>query len=401
MKRKLIVIMFAVTASACACGLLACGGGNGDGGEGQTPPHVHTYIDSVVAPTCTERGYTLHTCECGESYTDGYTAASGHTPEIDQAVEATCITTGLTQGSHCSVCGTHLVEQQPIEKTEHNYVNYVCTVCDDEISKNDLQFDLSDDGTYYSVICGTSPADEVFIPSEFNGLPVRIGARAFSGSTVKSVRMGGDVAYIGAEAFAYSELSEVTIGAGVTEIGANAFSYCPDLLEAVIPASVTVIGSGAFSHCRGLERLAVASGNRHYSSEGNCLLTRDGKTLIAGCKMSVIPAGVTAIGNGAFEGCATLTGISIPSGVNSIGIEAFMQSGITGIVIPEGVTRIEARAFAYCPELVTITLPESISMFGERAFYNCNLLNAVRYGGTQSDWCERSEERRVGKECRL
>ncbi len=55
MKRKLIVIMFAVTASACACGLLACGGGNGDGGEGQTPPHVHTYIDIVVAPTCTER----------------------------------------------------------------------------------------------------------------------------------------------------------------------------------------------------------------------------------------------------------------------------------------------------------------------------------------------------------
>ena len=96
MKRKLIVIMFAVTASACACGLLACGGVNGDGGEGQTPPHVHTYIDSVVAPTCTERGYTLHTCECGESYTGGYTAASGHTPEIDQAGEATCITTGLT-----------------------------------------------------------------------------------------------------------------------------------------------------------------------------------------------------------------------------------------------------------------------------------------------------------------
>ncbi len=38
----------------------------------------HTYTDTVVAPTCTEAGYTLHECECGYSYTDTEVEALGH-----------------------------------------------------------------------------------------------------------------------------------------------------------------------------------------------------------------------------------------------------------------------------------------------------------------------------------
>ncbi len=43
----------------------------------ETLVHVHTYEDSVVAPTCAEQGYTTHTCECGDSYIDGYVDATG------------------------------------------------------------------------------------------------------------------------------------------------------------------------------------------------------------------------------------------------------------------------------------------------------------------------------------
>ena len=41
-------------------------------------PHVHSYTDTVTPPTCTEQGYTTHTCECGDSYTDSYVPALGH-----------------------------------------------------------------------------------------------------------------------------------------------------------------------------------------------------------------------------------------------------------------------------------------------------------------------------------
>lgn len=40
--------------------------------------HVHQYVETVVEPTCTERGYTLHKCECGDEYKDAYTDPVPH-----------------------------------------------------------------------------------------------------------------------------------------------------------------------------------------------------------------------------------------------------------------------------------------------------------------------------------
>ena len=40
--------------------------------------HEHSYTAVVTAPTCTEKGYTTHTCSCGDSYVDTYTNALGH-----------------------------------------------------------------------------------------------------------------------------------------------------------------------------------------------------------------------------------------------------------------------------------------------------------------------------------
>ena len=40
--------------------------------------HEHSYTDVVTAPTCTEKGYTTHTCSCGDSYVDTYVDALGH-----------------------------------------------------------------------------------------------------------------------------------------------------------------------------------------------------------------------------------------------------------------------------------------------------------------------------------
>ncbi len=38
----------------------------------------HSYSALITAPTCTEQGYTTHTCVCGDSYVDNYTEALGH-----------------------------------------------------------------------------------------------------------------------------------------------------------------------------------------------------------------------------------------------------------------------------------------------------------------------------------
>ena len=63
----------------------------------------HKYVDTVVAPTCTTGGYTLHTCSvCKKSYKDNETQPTGH-KYITNTVEATCETDGYTE-EKCSNC---------------------------------------------------------------------------------------------------------------------------------------------------------------------------------------------------------------------------------------------------------------------------------------------------------
>lgn len=66
--------------------------------------HTHVWTDEVVAPTCTEKGYTVHTCACGETYTDSETDALGHDFTVLESAEvpATKETAGKTAVYSCA-----------------------------------------------------------------------------------------------------------------------------------------------------------------------------------------------------------------------------------------------------------------------------------------------------------
>ena len=96
--------------------------------EGSRESHViekieHTPVtDAAVAATCTKTGLTegSHCLVCDTVLVEQkVTEKLAHTPVTDGAVAATCTKTGLTEGSHCKVCGEVLKAQKTTEKLAH------------------------------------------------------------------------------------------------------------------------------------------------------------------------------------------------------------------------------------------------------------------------------------------
>ena len=83
------------------------------------PANGHSYEESVVAPTCEKDGYTNHVCSvCGDSYRDNYVDAAGH-QYTDTVTAPTCTASGYTTHT-CSVCG-HSYVDSIVPATGHSY----------------------------------------------------------------------------------------------------------------------------------------------------------------------------------------------------------------------------------------------------------------------------------------
>lgn len=155
----------------------------------------------------------------------------------------------------------------------------------------------------------------------------KIGNCAFSGcSGLTSITIPESVTEIGDSAFSYcSDLTSITLPKNVTKIGSKAFSGCSGLTSITLPDSVTEIGAGVFAACSNLESIKVNENNKVYDSRENCnaIIKKSSNTLIAGCKNTKVPSGVTKIGDDAFYLCFGLTSITIPESVKEIGYRVF------------------------------------------------------------------------------
>ena len=237
-----------------------------------------------------------------------------------------------------------------------------------------------------------------------------------SRSRVKSAVIAEGVTSIGNHAFDdCTSLTSVTIPDSVTIIGERAFDDCTSLTSVTIPDSVTRIGDGAFTSCTSLTGIWVAEGNSHYASDAFGVLFNKDKTTLVQCPGAfsgsyaildsvtsichyafdgctsltsvTIPDSVTSIGGQAFMDCSSLTSVTIPDGVTSIGWYAFDGcASLTSVTIPNSVTSIGWYAFDGCTSLTSVTIPDSVTIIGERAFADCTFLTDVYYAGSEAQW---------------
>lgn len=151
----------------------------------------------------------------------------------------------------------------------------------------------------------TGSEEELIIPATINGLPV---------TTI-----------VNSAFWDCKTLKKIVLPDGIERIGNYAFNDCVSLESIHIPASVTDLGVGVTAGCSSLSQITVDPENTVYHSDGNCIIDTEEKTVVAGCKKSIIPsdASVTAIGKYAFYKCTLLNRIRIPKDITAIGDNAF------------------------------------------------------------------------------
>lgn len=122
--------------------------------------------------------------------------------------------------------------------------------------------------------------------------------------------------------------------------------YYDTIKSVVIEAGVTTIGEDAFESCSSLTSINVDNNNEYYSSSGGVLFDKNQTILIC------YPAGKT-------------------------------ESNYT---IPGSVTSIVDDAFYKCSSLTNVTIPDSVTSIGDEAFNGCSSLTDVYFGGSEEQW---------------
>ena len=193
--------------------------------------------------------------------------------------------------------------------------------------------------------CGCSSLKNITIPNAVTS----IGACAFYGcAALESVAMPNYVTTIGTEAFfECTALKNITIPESVTYIGYRAFVYCRNLTSVIIPDNAQV-GWGAFINCSALTNIQIGVNVTfdEYSNSNYPPGTVDSRAF-GGCVSLTsvkIPEGATRIPGQMFRTCSALTSVTIPASVISIGVEAFLRTGLTSVTINRNAT-VGANAF--------------------------------------------------------
>lgn len=249
----------------------------------------------------------------------------------------------------------------------------------------------------------------------------QIGSSAFYGCsklvTVNNL-VQATLTEIGSSAFYNTGLTAVDLSGctALTKVNYQAFYNCKALVTAVLPNTVTTLGSSIFYYCTALQSVNVPSavstvpdsycygctsltsvamhdGIRKIGSSAfsgcqaletidlNDEITRFESSAFNNCKklqLTQLPSKLEYIGSNALANTESLTGpLTLPTGLKTLGSQAFANSGLTGVVIPIGITSFSTYVFQGCKSLASVTLPADMTELPDNTFQECESLTTI------------------------
>lgn len=217
---------------------------------------------------------------------------------------------------------------------------------------------------------------ELTIPSEveFNGKVLKVieicDDFASSNLQISSLSVDEGIISIGARAFKNcANLATVNIAQSVTYLGEECFYGC-SALESFCNNGIVTMGASSFAECKNLKEVSIESlDSLQQKTFLNCSQLMD-------CNLS----NIKSIGKEAFKNCLSLKDYYIPAGVTTIGESAFENLPITSITIPNNVLTIDNFVFKGCTSLLSIIIPNNVRGLGLGVFEGCIALTSVSIG---------------------
>ncbi len=280
---------------------------------------------------------------------------------------------------------------------------------------------------YYGYSTTKTESKTYYFPASLKSVTVTGGIIPYGAfydcSSLRSVTIGDNVASIGDYSFYNCHaLRSVTIGKSVASIETNAFPNCHNLVEVYNTSSLNIVKGSSFNGHVSQYAINVYTdtsiptkveycddGYVFYNDADNVYLlgyegsdtalllpySYDGKYYeinayafynSSSITSITIPSGITSIGDRAFYNCTNLADISIGYGVARIGELAFYNCiSIKDIQMPVSITDIDYGAFYGCTGLTSITIPDSVTKISNLVFKNCSNLTSITFADT-STW---------------
>ena len=222
-----------------------------------------------------------------------------------------------------------------------------------------------------------------------------LGASSFAANGALSVELGTNVRNIEGYAFNLSaNLSNLTINEGITGIGERAFQNCFYLTGIDLPDSLLE-----------MDILTFAKGENDPNNVKRISLGTGLKSIPQGCfaycvdsleEDVVIPDNIESIGDNAFydnRGPGVDVNFNFGTGVTGIGTNAFYRSVFAGagsgppeLQLPPNIKSIGSYAFANWAQHEEVDIPSGVTSIGDNAFYNNDSITGVTINCPTGSW---------------